>query len=231
MSIVSDFVLWGKYMYLKVFKFIPRRNLNIRLAVFFLILGFVGFFDFWGYGNIFIWPMAGTVLIINEFLNVTIASYVSVFPEIKKLTTWGLTLVSMVCYLVMFSIYILLRGFLYSINSIPTEAVEKEVMYVLALMLAFQIYLCIGIKKPIVTFISLGVVAAVVTSDKDITDYLLTKGFDDALESFSIYQFAALGYLGIVLIAIFSYTILRITYNIPYPRRLSDSIMKQENLR
>mgnify|MGYP006988874591 CR=1 FL=1 len=218
-------------MYLKVFKFIPRKNLNIKLAVFFLILGFLGFFDFGGWGNLFIWPMAGTVLIINEFLNVTIAGYVSVFPEIKKLTTFGMTVVCAICYFAMFSTYILLRGFLYDINSIPTEPVKKEVMYVLALMVAFQIYLCIGIKKPIITFFSLGVVAAVVTSDKDITDYLLTKGFDDALDIFTIYDFAILGYLGIILICVLSYIVLRVTYNIPYPRRLSDSINKQENLR
>ena len=161
----------------------------------------------------------------------TIAGYVSVFPEVKKLTTLGITLVSMVCYLFMFSVYILLRGMVYYFNHIPTEAVEKEVMYVLALMLAFQIYLCIGIKKPVVTFISLGVVAAVVTSDKDITDYLLTKGFDDVLDAFSVFHFALFGYLGILLIGVASYIVLRLCYNIPYPRRLSDSIMKQENLR
>ena len=52
-------------MYLDVFKYIPRKNLNLKLAFVFLLLGFLGFFDFRGRGNLFIWPMAGTVLIIN----------------------------------------------------------------------------------------------------------------------------------------------------------------------
>ena len=72
--------------------------------------------------------------------------------------------------------------------------------------------------------------AAVITSNKEITDYLLTHGMDDLVDNLSVYHFALLGYFGIILIGIFSYVVLRLTYNIPYPRRMYDAVNKQENI-
>ena len=217
-------------MYLGIYKFVPRENLNYKLATVFFILGLFGFMDIRGNGNLFIWPMAGTVLILNGFLNIIVAGYVSVFPGIKKASTIGITMICTFAYLCVFTVYVLLRGFLYDSFKLPTNAVKNEVMYFLALMFAYQVYMCIGIKKPVITFFSLGVVAAVITSNKDITDYLLTHGMDDVVEKYSIYHFALLGYFGIILIGIFTYVILKLTYNIPYPRRMYDAVNKQENM-
>ena len=217
-------------MYLGIYKYVPRENLNYKLAIVFYLLGAFGFFDIRGRGSLFIWPMAATVLILNGFLNITVAGYVSVFPVIKKASTIGITMICTFAYLSVFTVYVLFRGICYDYYNLPADAVKNEVMYFLALMFAYQVYMCIGIKKPVVTFFSLGVVAAVITSNKDITDYLLTHGMDDFVEEFSVYHFALVGYFGIILIGIFTYVVLYLTYNIPYPRRMYDAVNKQENI-
>ena len=217
-------------MYLGIYKYVPRENLNYKLATVFYLLGAFGFFDIRGRGSLFIWPMAATVLILNGFLNIIVAGYVSVFPGIKKASTSGITFICTISYLCVFTVYVLFRGICYEYYKLPTVAVKNEVMYFLALMFAYQVYMCIGIKKPVVTFFSLGVVAAVITSNKEITDYLLTHGMDDLVDNLSVYHFALLGYFGIILIGIFSYVVLRLTYNIPYPRRMYDAVNKQENI-
>ena len=217
-------------MYLGIYKFVPRENLNYKLAIVFFIFGLLGFTDIGGRWNMFIWPMAGVVLILNGFLNIIVAGYVSVFPEIKKASTLGLTLICTVSYVFVFTVFVLFRGYLYVYFKLPTDAVKNEVMYFLALMFAYQVYMCIGIKKPVVTFFSLGVVAAVITSNKNITDYLLTHGMSDFVDEYSVFHFALLGYFGIILIGIFTYVVLKLTYNIPYPRRMYDAVNKQENM-
>lgn len=217
-------------MNIGIYKYVPRENLNYKLAILFFILGGFGFFDVRGQGSLFIWPMAGIVLILNGFLNIIVAGYVAVFPGIKKASTFGITIICTVSYLCVFTVYVLLRGIIYEYYKLPTEPVKNEVMYFLALMFAYQVYMCIGIKKPVITFFSLGVVAAVITSNKDITDYLLMHGMDEFVEEFTVYHFALFGYFGIILIGIFSYIVLLLTYNIPYPRRMYDSVNKQENI-
>lgn len=217
-------------MYLGIYKYVPRENLNYKLAIAFYILGIFGFLDIRGVRSMFIWPMAGTVLILNGFLNIIVAGYVSVFPGIKKASTIGITIICTFAYLCVFTFFVLFRGVMYDYLNLPNYAVKSEVMYFLALMFAYQVYMCIGIKKPVITFFSLGVVAAVITSNKDITDYLLTHGMDDMVDNLSVYHFALLGYFGIILIGIFTYVVLRLTYNIPYPRRMYDAVNKQENM-
>ena len=217
-------------MNLGIYKFVPREELNYKLAVVFFILGMFGFLDVSGRWNMFIWPMAGVVLILNGFLNILVTGYVSVFPGIKKASTSGMTFICTISYISVFTMFVLFRGCIYEVFNLPTDAVKNEVMYFLALMFAYQVYMCIGIKKPVVTFFSLGVVAAVITSNKKITDYLLVHGMSDFVDEYSVFHFALFGYFGIILIGIFTYVVLKFTYNIPYPRRMYDAVNKQENM-
>ena len=120
-------------MYLGIYKYVPRENLNYKLATVFYLLGAFGFLDIRGRGSLFIWPMAATVLILNGFLNIIVAGYVSVFPGIKKASTSGITFICTISYLCVFTVYVLFRGMCYTYYKLPTEAVKNEVMYFLVL--------------------------------------------------------------------------------------------------